>query len=223
MVIMKPEFRELKPAPEGQRSFRMFEINMTCPHCDCFSVAKGVYVGAQYETFLVECLQCHKCTALFVNNPNNQPLIQPDMITDYYPKTKVTVDPFVPAEIAKDYLEAKRCFSVGAWQACCVMARRCIHHIVEKFHAEGADLPKQIEDLKTKDLASSLLVKTAHKIRVLGKHGAHPFDFKGESLAELTMEDAAAAVEFCDFIFNELFIHPGKLNSIGSDSQPPNE
>jgi Domain of unknown function (DUF4145) len=73
-------------------------------------------------------------------------------IADYYPKKSPVADPFVPKDIAEDYLEAQRCFMAGAWHGCAVMARRCMHSVAEHFKADGSDLYKQIEDLRAKQI-----------------------------------------------------------------------
>ncbi|MGB7208604.1 MAG: DUF4145 domain-containing protein [Pyrinomonadaceae bacterium] len=178
------------------------ECDMLCPHCGAFSPAQGVALPQNY--YVVTCYRCKESVMMMVDG---------DKIIDYYPKQKVTVDAFVPGEISRDYLEAQRCFSVAAWQGCCVMARRCMHLIVEKFEAVGSDLYKQIEDLKTRQLITPVLADAAQRVRALGKHGAHPYDGKGNAFNELDLEDARSALEFCQFLFDQLFIQPKKIEA----------
>lgn len=137
----------------------------------------------------------------------------PRPIADYYPKRTPTVDPFVPPDIAADYLEAQRCFMAGAWHGCAVMARRCMHSVAEHFKATGRDLYEQIENMKTAQVITPILAAQAQHVRVLGKHGAHPYDTRGNELKDLGLEDAQDALEFCGFIFDQVFIQPEKIKA----------
>ena len=132
---------------------------------------------------------------------------------DYYPRRNPTADPFIPADIAADYLEAQRCFGAGAWHGCAVMARRCMHSVAEHFKATGKDLYEQIKDLQTRQVITPVLAEQAQHVRVLGKHGAHPYDTKGNELKDLGLDDAQAALEFCDFIFDQVFVQPEKIKA----------
>jgi hypothetical protein len=134
-----------------------------------------------------------------------------ESVLDYHPKKSPTVDPFVPKDIADDYLEAQRCFMVGAWHGCAVMARRCMHSVAERFKATGKDLFQQIEDLRIRQVITPVLADQAQQVRVLGKYGAHPYDTKGNELKELDVDDAQSALEFCAFIFDQVFIQPEKI------------
>jgi len=203
----QPNFGTLKILSTG--SYQNCEIDMLCPHCGAFSPAKGPSLGVGY--YAVRCYRCKESVMIYVGSDNKSAIITGEKIQDYYPKRKVIVDPLVPPEIAKDYLEAQRCFSVAAWQACSVMARRCMHLVVEKFLAQGKDLYLQIEDLKNKQLITPVLADAAQRVRALGKHGAHPYDGKGNAFNELELEDARLALEFCEFIFDQLFIQPSKI------------
>jgi len=93
------------------------------------------------------------------------------------------------------------------------MARRCMHSVAEYFKATGKDLYDQIEDLKKKQIITPILAEQAQHVRVLGKHGAHPYDTKGNELKDLGIEDAQSALEFCDFIFDQVFVQPEKIKA----------
>ena len=115
--------------------------------------------------------------------------------------------------MASVYLEAQRCFSVAAWHACAVMARRCMHLVAEHFQAQGRDLYQQIEDMKNRQIITPLLADAAQRVRALGKHGAHPYDGKGNPFTELELQDAQAALGFCDLIFDQVFVQPEKIKA----------
>lgn len=195
-------------------SFVIIKADIHCPHCGYFSAAEGPRASPKCATVI-----CHKCSeAVMIQTENiDSPLSK---VIDYYPKRVATVDPFVLKDIAEDYLEAQRCFSVAAWHGCAVMARRCMHSVAEHFKADGDNLHKQIEDLKAKQIITPVLAEQAQHIRILGKHGAHPYDMKGDQLKDLGMEDAQAALEFCDFIFDQVFVLPEKIKASKSRLTP---
>jgi len=74
-------------------------------------------------------------------------------------------------------------------------------------------LYEQIKDLQTKQIITPVLADQAQHVRVLGKHGAHPYDTKGNELRDLTLADAQDALEFCDFIFDQVFVQPEKIKA----------
>lgn len=186
-----------------------YKTEIQCPHCDTFSSAKGIDLGAGY--LVTTCLKCKKSVLVITTVMEVAVRKDPSSIVDYYPKRTLTVNPFVPEEMARDYMEAQRCFSVAAWQACSVMARRCMHLIAEHFQAKGKDLYQQIEDLRNRQLITPVLADAAQRVRALGKHGAHPYDGRGNPFNELNMEDAVSALGFCEFLFDQLFIQPAKI------------
>jgi len=58
-----------------------------------------------------------------------------------------------------------------------------------------------------------VLADQAQHVRVLGKHGAHPYDTKGNELKDLGVDDAQSALDFCGFIFDQVFVQPEKIQA----------
>ena len=194
------------------RSFYICTADISCPHCGYFSTAEGPVLDGTYA--IVGCLRCREAVMIQSERLNTAGTTNPSrVVTDYYPKKVPTADPFVPKDIAEDFLEAQRCFMAGAWHGCAVMARRCMHSVAEHFKATGRDLYEQIEDLKNKQVITPTLSEQAQQVRVLGKHGAHPYDMKGNELKDLNIDDAQSALEFCDFIFDQVFVQPEKIKA----------
>jgi hypothetical protein len=207
---IKPDI-SIKSVTMGGIPYRIVAADVLCPNgaCGIYCHATGPIITGAYAA-----LVCSRCgfvvlietTEDFVEGKGSY------TIKDSYPKKTATVDPSVPKEMAADYLEAYRCFSVAAWHGCAVMVRRCIHQVVEHFKAQpGGSLYSQIEDLKNRHLIFPVLAELAQQVRVLGNHGAHPYDTKGNLLTELEMEDARSALDFCDAIFDQLFVTPAKI------------
>jgi Domain of unknown function (DUF4145) len=195
---------------QPSHAYPICHADVLCSSCGYYSASAGPVVGKQYA--LVECKRCGEATMIQAENLDNRALAEHPVI-DYYPKRKPAVDPFVPKDIAEDFLEAQRCFMVGAWHGCAVMARRCMHSVAEHFKATGKDLYEQIENLKNAQIITPVLAEQAQHVRVLGKHGAHPYDMKGNELKDLGVGDAQSALEFCEFIFDQVFVQPEKIKA----------
>ncbi|HYV13498.1 MAG TPA: DUF4145 domain-containing protein [Pyrinomonadaceae bacterium] len=195
---------------KGNPETFLCKADILCPHCGYYAPAEGPIVAGRYAL-----VACHRCRqAVMITAENLSHTWSSDVgrpVIDYHPKKNPTVDPLVPEEIADDYLEAQRCFLVGAWRGCAVMARRCMHSVAERFKATGRDLYEQIEDLRNRQIITPVLADQAQHVRVLGKHGAHPYDTRGNELKELEIQDAQSALDFCDFIFDQVFIQPEKI------------
>jgi hypothetical protein len=191
------------------KGFAVSTADILCPYCGYYAPAEGPVVG---KYALVSCHRCHEAVMIQAEKAL-QSAHQPSAVVDYYPRRAPTVDTFVPKDIAEDYLEAQRCFTAGAWHGCAVMARRCMHSVAEYFKATGKDLYEQIENLKTRQVITPVLSEQAQHVRVLGKHGAHPYDTKGNELKDLGIDDAQSALEFCDFIFDQVFVQPEKIKA----------
>jgi hypothetical protein len=197
-----------------------FEMDMNCPHCGTYTVARGPQLNL--TTVALLCYRCTQAVLIMYKSPISQGSeAHPASIADYYPKRTLQVNPHVPEAIGEDYLEAQRCFLAGAWHGCAVMARRCMHSVAEHLKAVGRDLYEQIDDLKNKRIITPILAEQAQHVRVLGKHGAHPFDTKGNQLKELGIDDAQAALDFCDFIFDQVFIQPARIRESKARLKPP--
>lgn len=192
---------------ENPRAFPVCVADVLCPHCGTFSAFEGPVI----HNYAV--VACHRCEKGIMIEAEDLNIGGGKKLIDYHPKKAPTVDPFVPSDIAEDYLEAQRCFFVGAWHGCAVMARRCMHSVAEHFSASGKDLYEQIKDLQIKQIITPVLAEQAQEVRVLGKHGAHPYDMKGNELKDLGIDDAQSALEFCGYIFDQVFVQPEKIKA----------
>jgi len=209
---MSPSNVIVRDVKKVQQVLYRCTADLQCPHCGFFSTAEGFAINGKYA--LVQCLRCSEAIMI-----NSQRLMTegrsnpPRETTDYYPRRQPTAHPFVPKDIAEDYLEAQRCFTAGAWHGCAVMARRCMHSVAEHYNAKGRDLYEQINDLQIRQIITPVLAEQAQHVRVLGKHGAHPYDTRGNELKDLSLDDAQSALDFCNFIFDQVFVQPEKIKA----------
>jgi hypothetical protein len=83
-------------------------------------------------------------------------------------------DKSIPAAIAADLDEAKRCLAAGCPRACAVMARRCIQAAcIEKGFSKG-ELVQQIKELRQGGVITEDVAKWATTVRWVGNDAAHP-------------------------------------------------
>ena len=178
-----------------------------CPRCGTFSEARGIAAPGLPQIAYV-CRRCHGITLIETKDMEHH-----TDITEYYPKARLAVDASVPQALAEDYVEAQRCFSVGAWRGCAVMARRFVQSVMHDKGATGRDVWAEIKDLEEKRLLAPSLAEASQHVRVLGKYGAHPFEVSKTGLEEMGMADAQAALDFCEMLIQYLYVLESRLNA----------
>jgi len=208
------------PPPQG-----LFSLRGTCPHADCRSDATFTIVptnvgGSQLAIHMVESqspvqtiwaiMQCPGCLHLILgcasrSGPSpwkylrHYPLGEPD---DF-------LSPHVPEEIAHDLKQGLRCRWVKAFGATVLMCRRALQVSCDMERAEGNDLFRQIDDLASKQRITDPLRKLAHRIRLLGKQGAHG-DYSDID-ATITEKDADDAILFMGHYVEHVYVLPKQL------------
>jgi hypothetical protein len=99
-------------------------------------------------------------------------------------------------------------FAVGAWQACPVMARRCLHPVMSRENAEGKDLYQHINDLRDRRVITPWLAEAAQRVRVIGNPGAIRITLKVKRLNSWAWKMRETHLSFASgflnrFIFNQ--------------------
>ena len=121
-----------------------------------------------------------------------------------FPVTNPTSHPSVPEDVRKATLEAEKCLSVGAYNACGVMARRAIQALCRDKGSKGEDLYNQLLFLRDKSLITPDLWDWAEELRIVGRSGAHP------EWEEVSADDADYAVRFLWEIIRYVYINPSE-------------
>jgi hypothetical protein len=129
-------------------------------------------------------------------------------IIDFYPKRTPKIDKSVPANIANDYIEAIKCFDVGAPKASVAMCRRALQSSVVEKGATKDKLNDQIDELCDKGIITKDIREWAHEIRFMGNIGAHP---DKDGLKDVTLEDAQEMLEFVEQYLNYVYIMPSRV------------
>lgn len=161
-----------------------------------------------------KCVRCQKETYFLVRQATqlpSQPVAKAGTTTPrwkvmhQYPIPMPITHRAVNSDVRSAAVEAQRCLSVGANNACGVMLRRAIHCLCQDKGASGKDLFEQLADLKATSTITPDLWEWSEELRVLGKHGAHP------EWPEVTPEDAEYGMKFLEDIVRYVYINPYEL------------
>jgi len=174
-----------------------------CPYCHkyTFLTRRGEWPSQYGKYWIGECNSCHRAVLVKdyhgVNNPQEiypAPLPEP-------------VDERVPSPIRKDFEEALRCFSISAFRAAGVMARRALQSCcLDKGAREEEKLVKQIEWLFEQRIITKELKDWAHEVRLVGNDAAHPKNPKEDQ--PITKEDAKVILDLLEQFTNVLYVAP---------------
>jgi len=129
-------------------------------------------------------------------------------IVDQYPKRVPIMDKSVPSEVARDYVEAIKCFDVGANRGSVVMCRRSLQSSVIERGAKKGRLVDQIDELHDNQIITKDIRDWAHEIRLTGNIGAHPDE---DGLEDVTPDDAEELLKFMEEYLNYVYIMPAKV------------
>ena len=110
-----------------------------------------------------------------VCNSCNEPVLVLNKGEKVYPSPlPKPTDQNVPAAIRNDLDEAKQCFSVSAFRAAAVMARRVMQVAATDKGAQSEKLVSQIAELQANGVITKDLKEWADAVRWIGNDAAHP-------------------------------------------------
>ena len=125
-----------------------------------------------------------------------------------YPMRIPKLHESIPEMVGNDYVEAIKCFDIGANKASVVMCRRAIQSSVIEKDANKGRLVDQIDELYDSQIITKDIKDWAHEIRVTGNIGAHPDE---DGLQNVTKEDAEELIKFMEEYLNYVYIMPAKV------------
>lgn len=172
--------------------------SILCPHCNRFTHLESKFTfgnqTGQWET--AECNACHKAVLIFGTMQTIYP----------HPLPKI-IDARIKNAIKKDYEESLLCFSVSAYRAAAVMARRALQSIcLDKGANEVEKLEKQIDWLFSQGVITKDLKDWAHEVRSVGNNAAHPK--KPDEDQPVSKEDADDILQLLEQFCQVLYVAP---------------
>ena len=194
-----------------------------CPYPECgresvfLSVTKP-YVQEEHSeretlTAACKCSGCGRCILVIIAlRPSNRRLY----CKEHYPLETPddSLPEEIPEEISRDLKEALRCHWIKSFKATVLMCRRALQASCDKEQAAGKDLHSQIADLADKQRITGTLKKMAHRIRLLGKKGAHG-DYSDIN-DNITEKDAMDAITFMRHYLEHVYVLPRQLEEDAS-------
>ncbi len=116
-------------------------------------------------------------------------------------------DERIPEKIRKDLDEAKLCFSVKAYRASAVMARRALQTAcIDKGASKGKNLAEQIKELADKGMITQDLKNWADVVRFVGNDAAHPTE------NEVSEDDAKDIIDLAEQFMHVIYVAPAIAN-----------
>ena len=215
------------PLTPTKLSDQQFSLNGECPHCRhmcSFMQVAGMHQESVLGGFdgiaspvaraccLMQCQGCRRFILGSVVWHGNIGRIPESLHYEvHYPlgKPNDDVSADIPEEVAARYKEALRCRHVAALGATVLMCRRSLQVSCDREKAIGGDLFKQIDDLAAKQRIDGTLRQMAHRIRLLGKQGAHG-DYSDIDKT-ITEKDADDALTFMHHYLEFVYVLPAKL------------
>lgn len=126
-------------------------------------------------------------------------------------------DERIPEDIRNDLQESKDCFSLGAYRAAAVMARRSMQSACIDKGALKHKLADQIVELKTRGIISSDLQEWADVVRWVGNDAAHPNKDKVER------EDAEDILKLAEQFMHIIYVTPAIAKERMVKRKKPNQ
>lgn len=141
---------------------------------------------------------CNYCAKFVLAVPTGPPYYDPVI----YPTPQPEPTDERVYDVSRHALdEARRCFTVEAYNACAAMARRAIQAAVLQKGAPDRRLVEQIDLLADQGLITRDLAAWAHEVRFIGNDGAHPPD-------NATEEEAKDAMDLAEQFLTVLYVAP---------------
>ena len=111
-------------------------------------------------------------------------------------------DKRIPESIRQDLEEAKMCFSINAYRACAVMARRAMQSACIEKGATKDSLSDQLKELASNGVITKELKEWADVVRWVGNDSAHP------NAEKVTKEDADDILKLAEQFLHVLYVTP---------------
>ena len=142
-----------------------------CPNCKKHTaiVVRAEYSWPKDGNFRYQIAECNSCDFfVLVQRHKNQ-------ILKIYPTPlPKPLHEKTPEFVKKDLEEAYQCFSVSAFRATGVLARRALQLCCLEKGAPDVKLQEQIDSLLKKSIITKDLNDWAHEVRLTGNDAAHP-------------------------------------------------
>lgn len=189
-------------------------ISIFCPHCQrhtALSVAPAEYegsYGSKYHTAALWDAGHGNKWWIGICNYCNNPVLVLNQSEKIYPKPFPSpTDSRIPDPMRHDLIEAKLCYSIDAYRASAVMARRTMQNACIEKGATKRELVEQIKELQTNGTITKDLAEWANVVRWVGNDAAHP------NKDDVEKEDAEDILSLAEQFLQVLYVAPAIAQS----------
>lgn len=212
----------------GETEYKQSGVALNCPHCRVYVALMVAAIetrgfderivwqrAANDEWWIGVCPRCRNGVLVHQRWYKQLPNGEREVLNTFYPAALPSpTAPQIPDEIRRDIDEAKRCFSVGAYRACAVMARRALQtDCIEQGAAKG-NLVSQLHELATNGVITKSLKEWGDAVRWVGNDAAHP---NGD---DVTKEDAEAILTLAEQFMHAVYVAPAIAQGIHARHNP---
>jgi hypothetical protein len=213
--VLQPDGGSFEPVAQGSPC----PVSMRCPHCrelGSFQVrapqAVLLYVKNQKEgkgppakfvASLRVCpnILCHGIV-LVVQNTGDVLRVPGTVISAWPPQLLDFSIEDLPTTCQETLKEAIACHAAGAYRAAAMMVRRLLEEICHDNNAEGADLHKRLEALKSLIVLPKALFDAMGELKALGNDAAH---IEARAYDNIGREEAEDSIELAKEILKALY------------------
>ncbi len=190
----------------------VFRVSIYCPYCHRYSfltmATRNVSVSTHrgFEEREIDCIwtknQNEKWWIGICNNCKNPVLVLNKGMRIFPYPLPAPSDQRIPEIIRQDLDESKLCYSVKAYRARAVMARRALQSACIEKGTTEKNLSNQIKELADKGIITKELKEWADAVRFVGNDAAHP---GGE---EVKKDDAEDILNLTEQFLHVIYIAP---------------
>ncbi len=183
-------------------------VSIYCPHCHKHTAlspapVKWKYSGHEGTTGAFWEKNGRETWWIGVCNACRNPVLVLDSGVRVYPAPiPEPTSEDVPETIRADLNEAKLCFSLAAYRACAVMARRAMQAAAIEKGATADKLVQQIEQLYSAGKITAEVKDWANAVRWVGNDAAHP------NGSEVNKDDASDVLQLAEQFLHILYVSP---------------
>jgi hypothetical protein len=122
--------------------------------------------------------------------------------------------PDVPAEVARDYIEAAATLSVSP-KASAALSRRCLQHVLrEALGVKHSDLATEIDEVIANHGLPSFLEDQLDAVRSIGNFAAHPTKATATgAIVDVEPEEADWNLDVLDSLFDDVYVKPAQADA----------
>jgi len=122
-----------------------------------------------------------------------------------------------PADVGRQWLDARRSLEGQNWDGASLMARSAVQLIARYQKAKGENLKQEIDDLASRGILPPIMKEWSHAVRELANVSAHP----KPGAKGTTPKDARDVVEFLSFLLRITYDLPHQIEQYRARASHP--